>query len=974
MRPSFLVLCLAALALMSTGMRAQAPAPMTARVWHVQDGLTDQVIQAVVQGPGHLLWIGTPRGLLRFDGQAFSPYAGPGSEQLANGVTCLTATSDGSVYAGTEGAGLVRFHGSQVELLGAGQGITDSLIRVVTEDSLHHIWIGTDHGLFVGDKSVFHNAMPAKQYTNLGWTSVVQAHDGAMWAGGSDLLRIANGEVKPYKLPSRSGSIRVKAIVEDTDGTILVGAVSGLFLRGANDTFTQVPAVQGIIRMFGRLPSAELLVGTAGFGMYVRRSGRFERAEIAALPSETLLSSTVDTEGNSWIGTQSGLVRLSETNLQLVPLPTFTSDYGTISQDGDGGFWFCSNGVYQLRGRKIESYRFPWLGSAIVRVVMRDASGAIWIGTAGSGVFRLAPDGRHQQFTQEVGTNYIRGFLQARDGGIWIATDGGISLWKDGHIRNYHKVRGAPHTLVTSMFEDASGRLWVGTQRGLYQWQDGGFQLPQPNFELPSGPVWSVYGKADGTLWLGTNTGLFLLQSGVLKQVPLGGGQGNQAVFHIMESNTPASKAAFWISGPTQIMRVSENELLRAAGRPAPSQSMASDTYSVTDAFPSAELFTGMQQSGSVDRDGSAWFPSSLGPIHVLPSPAAQPPLPVPIAIRVLVDGNPVDLSTQLHLRAGTQTVQVEYAPVMLSAQSGVRFRQRLSPDPNWTAASTARTALYTGMDVGSHTYEVQAIDSEQRILGHAQFELYQSPYFYQRIWFWIAVLFALAAAMFWIDRMRIQRLQIGFHAVARERGRLAREMHDTLIQGCQAVSALLEAIAVQPAGSEESKTWLQYAREQIKATIVEARAAVWDLRGQDADESLEGALLAMTQQKSRPGAATISFTRLGPEPRLPHTITHELVMSAREALINALTHSAATQVKLHLLATKSQLEVTISDNGEGFSVIGADATHGRFGLVGMKERMARIGGDCLVSSAPHSGTIVKLTYPLRERSNPVQP
>lgn len=203
------------------------------------------------------------------------------------------------------------------------------------------------------------------------------------------------------------------------------------------------------------------------------------------------------------------------------------------------------------------------------------------------------------------------------------------------------------------------------------------------------------------------------------------------------------------------------------------------------------------------------------------------------------------------------------------------------------------------------------------------------------------------------------------FKAVLAERTRLAREMHDTLIQGCVSISALLEAASSSEIDDNESRSHLiDYAATQIRATVDEARQAVWNLRG---DESalvdLQTALQHMAERISREHGVEIDFRLLGKPFAISLPATHELMMVAREAVFNAILHGRAQQIGVELCYADDSLSLTVKDDGQGFDVAKAFSDE-HFGLRGMRERIHQFKGKFEIQSAPHQGTSARLEIP----------
>jgi ligand-binding sensor domain-containing protein/signal transduction histidine kinase len=951
-----LVLCVVVGAIPSRAETTNLLSDFTQRVWHVQDGLPDQVVQALIQTPDHYLWIGTTKGLLRFDGMSFVPYSGVGAEALRHGVTCLMVARDQSLYIGTEGSGLLRYRNGRMEQFGIESGLTNPIVRALFQDRSGILWVATDRGLFHQHGRGFDHIEALGKYPNVGSAAVLQDHSGAIWSGGSKLLRLSGNTFQEFVLPSQNGSMRIKALHEAADGSIWVGAVAGLFHQLPSGEFVKIPDVHGTVRTFGQMPSGEMWAGTVGDGVFVQHGTSFMHVEApGVLPSNTILSQTTDMDGNLWIGTQTGLLRLSRSGMRLTPLPHASdSDFGTLMRDTDGALWICSNYLFRMQHGITTRYRFPHLGEVTIRTMLREHTGALWLGTAGQGAYRIEPNGDIAHYTAQIGTNYIRGFMQVRDGSVWIATDGGVSHFHDGYIDDFHEVVLAPHTLTLALAEGLDGRIWIGTLRGLITFHKGAYEEVPASNGFRNQSVWALHVDNTGAIWIGADSGLYRLKNDVLYHFGSKVQGPTTAVYQIMED-----AHSFWIGGPTRIVRLNRVDLDRVADGIAVS-GIAHEVFPVSNEIQSAELYGGMQPAGVLDGDGSAWFPSSQGPLHLLPGekPAGGT---VPLVIdRVLIDGRPSDSVSSLDLQPGTKTLEIDYAPILLSSQMDLQFRHKLEGFDDWDPPSLSRAAVYTNLPAGHYVFRAQALYGEASgLVPSVSLSVAQRANFYHRPWFWMLCALLVAAAILSIYRLRVHQIRTRFRTIVGERNRLAREMHDTVIQGCTGVSALLEAFASTAPVEAANRHLLDYAREQIRVTIDEARDAVWDLRSHEIEQlDLGVSLRRLLDQHVKHTGLTPTFEREGTPPALDFTVVYALLMSTREALLNAAAHSSGTRIDLKLMCSPLELSLSVSDNGEGFCVEEALARADRhYGLKGMQERIESIGGALQVASSVGSGT-----------------
>lgn len=942
---------------------------LTHHVWRVQDGLADQVVQAIAEGSDHYLWVGTTRGLWRFDGTTFTPYAGKFAESFRHGVTCLNVARDGSLWIGTEGSGAFRMRGAEIQAFGASAGLTNPIVRAIKQDASGTMWIGTDLGIYRSVGERFESPLPAGPPRGIGSAALFSFSDGRVYSGGTKLLRFQNGAVAEVEFPAQKEPLRIKSLATDGAGGLWIGTLTGLFHMGADEKPILVGPASVAVRVLGRLPDGTVIAGTAGDGLLTASQKSLRNVASAALglPSDTVLSETVDAGGNIWIGTQGGLVRLSRTGVHISELPHgSTADFAGLMRDQDGSLWYSSRKVFHQIGDEWKLHDFRSLENARIRVMMRDAAGGLWLGTAGADAYRIAPDGSMTHIAN-LGVSYVRCFLQARDGTVWIGTDSGVAAYRNGSVVNYYTVAAAPHTLVLSLAEDVDGSIWIGSQRGLFHiLRDGHYETLSPEVAMRDEAVWSLLNDKNGSIWIGSDRGLSRLVHGQRTAVPLPADVQTPAIYQLVDG----TQDTIWIASPTHVMRVREAALNKLAD--GQTRSIPIQKFPITNDFPSTEILSGLQPAAFADRDGSAWFASSEGPLHIIPGqqPAVQN---VPLQIvRVAVNGRavPVDGSTQLP--PDTRTLEIAFAPVALGPQDTLEFRHRLAGFENWSEPGQARAATYTNLRPSTYRFEAEVLgNGGSQVLASAPVMVVrQNAYFYQRKLFWVFIGCVIALIAWGVHRVRLHELRMSFRAKTDERNRLAREMHDTIIQGCTAVSALLEAHSAEVGSMNDSL--LGYAREQIRNTIDEARTAVWELRTYDrTPEPLVPALQKLLTQCTKGTGIAATLENNANDLALDQATLHEVLMTAREAILNTIAHSGANEI--HALVSKhaEQACIAIADNGCGFDPAEARAERDHhYGLAGMRERMERIGGSFILESAVDKGTCIELQVPIIVRQN----
>jgi len=953
-----------------------APSGYTRKLWQTQDGLPEQTVQAFAQTPDHYLWIGTTGGLLRFDGARFTLFDHGNTPQLQeNSIFTLLASRDGSLWIGTEGGGLVRYQSGKFRAYGAADGLSDGFVRALYEDPGGTIWVGTDNGLlrFVNGRLVRIDATPAIPAVAV--HAIAEDHLGGLWVGGSRLLRLDGSSTREYRLEGGGSQNRVKSILETQDGSVWVGTVSGVFrLSPGSLRFARVPGITQTVRVLRQLSDGSLWIGTIGEGL--RRIVAEASTAITApdsLPSNTVLNLFEDDEKNLWIGTQDGMLRLTRTPVRIVPLPQAAdSDFGTLYADRDGTLWVVSTDVFQVRNGVASVWPHPQLPNLRARNIFRDRSGALWIGTDGDGLIRI-DQGKILRLTTRDGlvNNFIRVMMQSRDGSFWFGTDEGVSHWTARGFANYQMRDGLAYFSTRALVEDRNGDIWIGTDRGLSHLHAGAFLHDAATFALAEEKVWSIHEDAAGGLWFGTRSdGLYRWKENRLAHFTTAQGLVSNSIYQILEDR----RGGLWLSGPNGISLLHRQELDEAAANPA--QHLSFTLYGISDEVETTQIYGGRQPSGCLDGEVGVWFPSNKGPIHI--AHETEPPLSLPPVIidEVAIDGRSVDPAQPIVLAPAASRLEISWSPVLLRSQEGMRFRYRLDGfDADWSNPSPRRVASWTNLPAGSYTFRVAAYEiNRPQAISEFSLPIVQKPQFWRTWWFLGLSLLIAAAAVLLAYRFRLWQMRMRFEAVLDERARLAREMHDTVIQGCAGISALLEALAsLREEEHSLPSELLEHARRQVRTTIDEARQAVWNLRqGQPSGCMLSAALEKLAHQISAESGIPVACEVSGKPFSLTQMATHELMMMAREAVYNAVLHAHPDRVNLRISFGPSELTLEVRDNGIGFEPAAVLAREDRhYGLVGMRERVEAVGGNFHLDSAPGKGTNLSVRIPRRASTAP---
>ncbi len=952
------------------------PQGYSRKLYGVANGLPEQTVQAFAQTPDHYLWVGTTGGLARFDGSHFVVFDQENTPAfLENSVFCLLTARDGSLWIGTEGSGLLRYRDGVFTRFDVRSGLTDMFVRTLAQDSDGNIWAGTNNGVF---RLSLASAAPRLERVDatagvppLAVNAICQDSKHRLWFGGSRLAALEDGKFSFYPLPGDAARNRVKAIAETSPGVIWVGTVSGLYRMVPGQTrFSTVLGIHGTTRGLRLTSDGEFWISILGQGTIAYLLDAENRLlDPKVIPSDTVLTVFEDLEQNIWLGTEAGMVRLSRTPLSILPLERASaSDFGTVYQDPEGRIWAAGTRLYRLHGGQPELADVPGLHGVKVRDLIEDRDSSFWFGTDGSGLFHVDGNAvRHYTTADGLVNNFVRALLEASDGTVWIGTDEGVSHYDGRTFTNYEMKDGLAYQSVRSMLQDHNGDLWIGTELGLSHLHNGVFVSDSAVQALRQDKIWALHQDNDGGLWIGTrNNGLFRFRNGSLTHYRIADGLASHSIYDIQEDR----HGRFWMSGPNGISVLNRHELdAFAAGK---LHRLSLSFFSTSSDAEPVQMFGGMQTAGVLTPEGDVWYPTNRGLIHIAHSAVMTRPLAPLVINSVRADGRDVNTQHGITLAPGDSRLEVNYAAVMMRSQEAMRFKYRLEGlDKNWNDVGTRHVADYTNVPPGHYTFRVAAYDlSRPDALSIASIAVTKRPYFYRTSWFIALCALAIAFLILAVHRARVARMRRHFQAVIQERNRLAREVHDTILQGCTGVSAVLEAVSSLDREEVILKQELvESAREQIRTTINEAREAVWALR-HDGDrlEDLPEMIERMRKQLSRDLGLPIHCSIEGDPFPVNRPVAQELIMIAREAVHNAANHASPSMVRLKLGFREDDLAVAVTDDGCGFEpeLVSSDGMH--FGLVGMRERATKLGGSLELSSVRSVGTQITVRIPRKTK------
>jgi ligand-binding sensor domain-containing protein/signal transduction histidine kinase len=972
--------------------------------WGSEKGFTGGSVSAIAQTADGYLWIGTEKGLIRFDGLSFRTFqqASPTSFQIGP-VRGLLTDAQGNLWILLQSTKILRYHDGEFELGRdeAEVGITSVLRRRDGSVLLSSLALGTliyRAGKFETLDSQTERSNSAQTMTvdelssRLSWATGVTPHrfaepdsavismaetaDGKVWLGTQDrgLFYLDKGRISAAAngLPAK----KINCLLALENQELWIGTDRGVARwNGKEVTQTGVPSSLKHVQVLAMIRDRDsnIWLGTdAGLFRYNTNGVSTEERPLQSHAGVAALLE--DREGNLWTGGAAGVERLRDSAfVTFTTVDGLPSDRnGPVYVDSEGRTWFAplDGGLYWLKDGKSRSVT----DAGFARDVVYSISGReheLWIGRQRGGLTVLSDKGRSftsRTYTQAEGLaqNSVYAVHQSRDGTVWAGTlSGGVSEFKGGHFTNYTTANGISSDAVTSIAEGADETMWFATPNGLNRLSKGDWRILTVSDGLPSANLNCLLADSEGVVWIGSAAGLAYVVSDRV-HVPRDAPDAlREQVFGIAEDRS----GGIWIATSNHVLRVNRDKLLGMG---------TSDTdvreYGLADGLKGIE---GVKRDRSVFADvgGKIWFSMNRGLSVVDPSRTTNNSAPALVHLEaVSADGNLIGARGPIRISSARQRITFSYTGLSLSNSERVRYRYRLDGfDRDWSDPVTTRTAIYTNLSPGSYHFRVVASNSDGVWnSAEATLPLVVYPLWWQTWWFRISVLLIGGVVILAFYRSRLNRLarqyNIRLEERIGERTRIAQDLHDTLLQGVLSASMQLHVADDQLSSDSPAKPTVTRVLEVMGQVIDDGRNTLRGLRSSTRDsDNLEQAFSRIPRELGAPQPIDFRVIVEGRARPVHPAVRDEIYRIGHEALVNAFHHSRASGIEVELEYADNQLRVLVRDNGCGIDpqVLRA-GRDGHWGLSGMRERAARIGATLKVWSRTEGGTEVDLSVPSR--------
>ncbi|MCB1042573.1 MAG: GHKL domain-containing protein [Acidobacteria bacterium] len=764
------------------------------RVWQDSEGLPQNSVQAIVQGPDGYLWIATQEGLVQFDGVRFKIWDKLSHPILENhDIRAATTDDQGQIWFGNRAGSVFHLEGRTVrEITLPTQGAPVTCMAW----SRGSLWVGTlGAGLFRWDQETRKGVHVDQVYAPV-VPCMLFDRSGNLWLGTKNEVLLClkeDGRLLEF-VPPVAVPFEVSALLEDRFGRIWIGTeTSGLFTMVQSEmSAVALPLHQSEKSVAALLEDDDnnLWIATTGAGLMRLADDRLDRFDPGPSLSHEILGSLFeDHEGNLWVGTLGGGLN-QYTDCSFVP---YTSELGlknettwTVFPDGKGKFYVGTDGghIYHFDGARFERFHAD-ISTGVVVLGVVERAGITWIATDQAGVYKIAGETVTRLGTKELGTRFMSSFFMGPDGQVWLGSDGKGVFFLDGD--QFVKVPGTDGLTVPAIISDGRDGIYAGTHSGVFHIHKSLSTFVE---DIGSHHVNDLALDGLGNLWIGTFAeGLFGWDGNKLIHLMASDGLYDDSLFAL----TADARNGLWFTSNRGVYYLTREQIngfsmgLRS--------SVEVKSFTTKDGMKSLECnFLGGNSIWS-DDEGHIWVPTMKGLVQVNPASRIVNNFAPRVRIEEMGYGDPLTLLLPGEsVPEGTDHFEFHFTALSYKAPMGIHFRYRLlGYNDQWIDAGTDRVAFYSSLPAGQFTFEVEAVNEDGvHSVEAVRRSIAVVPPFYRRTWF-IGLMALLAmGGLFVADRLRVRhhrKKSIEMESVVREKTRELDAIRDEIVHINQQLS-----------------------------------------------------------------------------------------------------------------------------------------------------------------------------------------
>jgi signal transduction histidine kinase/ligand-binding sensor domain-containing protein len=962
--------------------------------WNEASGLSG-VVYSLAQTAEGFLWIGTSTGLYRFDGLKFEPFLELAGDHPILEVRALLADSDGGLWIGY-GNGVAFLKQDKASIYTEQQGLPYGRVHSLAQTPDGAIWAAV-----VGGLARLSNGRWER--IQLDWNYPANSAERALVDGAGTLWVTGGGSIHFLLRGSRTfqqTTVKVSTWTEvcaGPDGSVWISdpVANTLFnfRKSPEVGYSSMTAdrLQDINEI--RFDSAHSLWLATGRGLY-----RILPGSIGSLPKQTnrevekdqfLVADGLsgrearavleDREGNVWVGTTNGLDRFSDRSVTQIDVGHTPSD---LIAGPHSEVWASQFGTspYLIPLHECKPYLLSdwWTLSFYM-----DRTGTLWAAMQSHSTWEKSralwkdQNGRVTMVPSppDIKEPEITGIVGDASGRLWMIISGhGEYTLKDGKWERVPVFAGEDQDISPdAQFVDALGRAWLayyarntvvmidGAKRTFFT-ADHGLDLGKP-----------IVGWASGTqVWVSGTKGLGFLDGERFQNIRASDG----SLFGNVSAVIPTERDGLWLKAPEGVIQIPQDELERFFHDHTHAVRYrifdgATDFVAQLARFRPATSGTDAVRSG----DGKLWFSVSTGVAMIDPAHLAKNDLPPPVFIRSFTaDGRVYSTYQDLTLPKSTREVSLDYTALSLSLSERNRFRYQLvGVDKEWRDVGTRRQAFYTNLAPGTYTFKVIAANNDvvwNETGASITFRI--PPTFFQTIWFKLLLIATAAFSVWALYGLRLRKATTEITARLgerlQERERIARELHDTLLQDFQAMILRLHSISRRLVSGDPNRLAIDEGLRYADKVLAEGRNRIRDIRTDTkAPQDLAKAFADYASELSQAQPVSFDVKVTGAQTEIDPITRDEIYRIGREAIGNAFKHSDCSKVEVELAYAHHEFQMTVLDDGKGIdpAILTAGGKPGHWGICNMRERAQKIGASLEFLSLPNAGTTLELKLPL---------
>lgn len=954
----------------------------------VENGLIQSQVRALSQDVHGHLWIGTHGGLSRYDGKDFTNYS-VRNGMLDNSVQALATDKQGNVWLGTQD-GISVYNGKKFQhfSLEATDGQTPETIKQIHVASDNTLWCHTDSGVYsIRNHNIKKLALPdsniivstlfttgdtlwvgtnkGRIYRNTGktWdslfyyvptydkppiytTAFFRDNNNKIWVGsGSGLFYVKNDSIVIADTKDQHlYNIPVISITEDKDDNIWFGSIQGAYCLKKDSTLARFNKQNGFtdntVRSVLTDKEGSIWFGTDGQGIYRFSGAQFSLIdEKSSLKSEQVMSFASTPKGNLYIGTaDAGVYYYDNNTITTVPLKSDNAYISSLLSTGEYDIWIGTNrqGLWRIKGRdKIYYNTADMPGNALVLSLYKDSESRVWIGTNQGAVYYI----NNKFYKANERDKVVSAFAEIGKDSILMATDVGLILFHDS-TTNAYTTNAEPDIANVQCMIEQDKKLWLGTSdNGLLCYDlttKQSFILNKGN-GLQSDFIYNIVADNNGDIWTGTGFGIHKI--------------------HL------------------------------------------EDGHPIVTFYGKEQGITGMesnQNAATKAPDGTLWFGTTKGAIHIDPEKKMVMPEPISVILQsVKVFGDDIRDSTyydsldnwynvpyKLTLPPKKNEITFSFKGISLSGNGQLVYRYRIDGlEAPWSDWTSLNSVTYSAMQPGKYTLRVECKTYNSSNIKSLSYPFEIITPIHKTWWFSMLILAACilcgVSIQYVLNRRKQNRLALVEKLRREEQGkvrqRTAEDFHDEVGNRLTRINVLTNVLTAKMGNvSPDKQRIIEQIQENTSQLYSGTRDILWSL--QSTNDNLYEILHRIRDFGNELFSDTdIKFEFTGTDDRwnnyrLPLDMSRNLLMIFKEALNNCLKYAQPTTVKLHaVLKQDNVLNISLSDDGKGFNV--EEVVKGN-GLNNMRNRAKRLDGKLYIDSHPGQGTTINLHFRLANKND----